>query len=239
MYNIHIGGNDMKTIGLIGGMSWESTTQYYRIINEKINSELGGFSSGKIILYSVDFDEIEYYMRNNMWEKVELILSQAAVKLEEAGADFILICTNTMHKLYSQIQSKLNIEILHIADATAEAILNANIKKVGLLGTKATMELEFYKSRLTSKGIEVIIPKEDDRELVHNIIFNELCIGEIKKESRIEYKRIIKELVIKGADGIILGCTEIPLLINNKDSSVPLFDTTLIHVMKAVEKSLD
>lgn len=229
----------MKTIGLIGGMSWESTTQYYRIINEKINSELGGFSSGKIILYSVDFDEIEYYMRNNMWEKVELILSQAAVKLEEAGADFILICTNTMHKLYSQIQSKLNIEILHIADATAEAILNANIKKVGLLGTKATMELEFYKSRLTSKGIEVIIPKEDDRELVHNIIFNELCIGEIKKESRIEYKRIIKELVIKGADGIILGCTEIPLLINNKDSSVPLFDTTLIHVMKAVEKSLD
>lgn len=229
----------MKTIGLIGGMSWESTTQYYRIINEKINSELGGFSSGKIILYSVDFGEIEYYMRNNMWEKVELILSQAAVKLEEAGADFILICTNTMHKLYSQIQSKLNIEILHIADATAEAILNANIKKVGLLGTKATMELEFYKSRLTSKGIEVIIPKEDDRELVHNIIFNELCIGEIKKESRIEYKRIIKELVIKGADGIILGCTEIPLLINNKDSSVPLFDTTLIHVMKAVEKSLD
>lgn len=228
----------MKTIGLIGGMSWESTAQYYRLINEKIKLELGGFSSAKIILYSVDFGEVEYYMRNNMWEKVELILSQAAVKLEEAGADFILICTNTMHKLYSQIQSKLNIEILHIADATAEEILKANIKKVGLLGTKATMELEFYKSRLTSKGIEVIIPKEDDRELVHSIIFDELCIGEINKESRIEYKRIIEELVIKGAEGIILGCTEIPLLINNKDCSLPLFDTTLIHAMKAVEKSL-
>ncbi|QWQ28859.1 aspartate/glutamate racemase family protein [Bacillus sp. JNUCC-22] len=228
----------MKTIGLIGGMSWESSAEYYRIINEEIKKKLGGLHSAKCLLYSVDFKEIEHYQSIGAWDKAGEALGQVARSLEKAGADFIVICTNTMHKVLGYIQEMITIPILHIADATAEQIIRQDIRSVGLLGTKYTMEQDFYKSRIASHDINVIVPDDDERELINNIIYLELCLGEIKQSSKNIYKKIINNLVDRGAEGIILGCTEIGLLVKVEDSEVPLFDTTLIHAQKAVNKSL-
>jgi len=228
----------MKTIGLIGGMSWESSTAYYRIINEEMKRRLGGFHSAKCILYSVDFEEIELCQRNGEWGKTARILSDAARSLKAAGADFIILCTNTMHKVAEQIQAGAGIPLLHIADITARQVLSHGIKTIGLLGTKYTMEQEFYKSRLESQGIKVLIPNEGDRAIVNAVIYDELCLGKIIDGSRDEYKRIIRELIEQGAEGIILGCTEIGLLVKPEDSDVPLFDTTLIHAVGAVDYAL-
>ncbi|ASS64105.1 MULTISPECIES: aspartate/glutamate racemase family protein [Bacillus] len=228
----------MKTIGLIGGMSWESSAEYYRIINEEIKKKLGGLHSAKCLLYSVDFKEIEHYQSIGAWDKAGEALGQVARSLEKAGADFIVICTNTMHKVLGYIQEMITIPILHIADATAEQIIRQDIRSIGLLGTKYTMEQDFYKSRIASHDINVIVPDDDERELINNIIYQELCLGEIKQSSKNIYKKIINNLVNRGAEGIILGCTEIGLLVKAEDSKVPLFDTTLIHAQKAVNKSL-
>ncbi|MGU9966555.1 aspartate/glutamate racemase family protein [Bacillus velezensis] len=228
----------MKTIGLIGGMSWESSAEYYRIINEEIKKKLGGLHSAKCLLYSVDFKEIEHYQSVGAWDKAGEALGEVARSLEKAGADFIVICTNTMHKVLGYIQEMITIPILHIADATAEQIIRQDIRSVGLLGTKYTMEQDFYKSRIASHDINVIVPDDDERELINNIIYQELCLGEIKQSSKNIYKKIINNLVDRGAEGIILGCTEIGLLVKAEDSKVPLFDTTLIHAQKAVNKSL-
>lgn len=228
----------MKTIGLIGGMSWESSAEYYRIINEEIKKKLGGLHSAKCLLYSVDFKEIEHYQSIGAWDKAGEALGQVARSLEKAGADFIVICTNTMHKVLGYIQEMITIPILHIADATAEQIIRQDIRSVGLLGTKYTMEQDFYKSRIASHDINVIVPNDEERELINNIIYQELCLGEIKQSSKNIYKKIINNLVDRGAEGIILGCTEIGLLVKAEDSKVPLFDTTLIHAQKAVNKSL-
>ena len=229
----------MKTIGLIGGMSWESTIPYYRIINETVNERLGGLHSAKIILYSVEFDEIEKCQASGEWDKSASILSDAAKKLELAGADFIIICTNTMHKVAGQIQAEINIPIVHIADATADELLKDNLSKVALLGTRYTMTQDFYKEELINRGINVIIPDEADVEIINHIIFNELCVGIICEESRENYKEIIKKLKDAGAEGVILGCTEIGLLIHQEDSVLKVFDTTEIHAKKAAEKALD
>lgn len=229
----------MKTIGLIGGMSWESTIPYYRIINEEIKNRLGGFHSAKIILYSVDFDEIEKCQSNNEWEKSGEILGKAAQGIEAAGADFLLICTNTMHKVVPQIASMIRIPIIHIADAAADKLEKCNIRRVGLLGTKYTMTQDFYKQRLTDRGIEVLIPEENDIETVNSVIFNELCLGEIKEASRIKFREIITRLKENGAEGITLGCTEIGLLISQADSDIPIFDTTVIHAKKTAETALE
>ncbi len=229
----------MKTIGMIGGMSWESTIPYYRIINEEIKNRLGGLHSAKIILYSVEFDEIEKCQSANEWEKSGEILGHAAKGVEAAGADFLLICTNTMHKVVPQIASMIRIPIIHIADATAEELEKENVRRVGLLGTKYTMTQDFYKKRLTDRGIEVLIPDDGDIEAVNSIIFNELCLGEIRDESRCRFKEVIKKLQKNGAEGVILGCTEIGLLISRSDADIPVFDTTVIHAKKAAEKALE
>lgn len=228
----------MKTIGLIGGMSWESSAKYYKIINEEVNRRLGGLHSAKCVLYSVDFAEIETHQRNGEWEKAGHILINAAYALEKAGADFILICTNTMHKVADMVQAHIKIPLLHIADITANVILAKGIKTIGLLGTKYTMEQNFYKSCLENKGISVLVPGEHDRELVNFIIFNELCLGQIKEKSRIIYIEIMNKLIALGAEGIILGCTEIGILIKQEDSLVPVFDTTLLHALGAVNLAL-
>ncbi|WP_432356034.1 aspartate/glutamate racemase family protein [Sporosarcina sp. A2] len=228
----------MKIIGLIGGMSWESSAKYYRIINEEVKKRLGGLHSAKCLLYSVDFEEIERFQTKGEWDNAGEKLGDAASSLEKAGAEFILICTNTMHKVVDIIQSKINIPILHIADATAEQINKQEITNIGLLGTRYTMEQEFYKSRIESKGINVIVPNTEERESVNKIIFDELCLGKIHQESRDYYKSAIQNLIISGAQGIILGCTEIGLLIKPGDSEVPLFDTTYIHALEAVNLSL-
>jgi aspartate racemase len=229
----------MKTIGLIGGMSWESSSEYYRIINEEVKQRLGGLHSAKCILYSVDFEEIEICQRNGEWEKTAQILTDAARSLEVAGADFIVICTNTMHKVADKIQAGIHIPLLHIADITAQQVLSKGIKTIGLLGTRYTMEQDFYKSRLETQGIKVLIPKETDRVIINSVIYNELCLGQIIDESRARYKTIIEDLIEQGADGIILGCTEIGLLVKPEDSNVPLFDTTLIHARGAVDYALN
>lgn len=229
----------MKTIGLIGGMSWESTIPYYKIINEAVKARLGGLHSAKIILYSVEFDEIERCQSSGDWEKSGDILGRAAQGLEAAGADFLLICTNTMHKVAPQIASMVHIPILHIADATAGALEKHHIRRVGLLGTKYTMTQDFYRQRLTDRGIDVLIPDGADIDLVNDVIFHELCVGELKDASRREFQRIIGRLEEKGAEGVILGCTEIGLLIHQADSSLPVFDTTLIHAGCAAEMALD
>ena len=228
----------MKTIGLIGGMSWESSAEYYRLINEEVKQRLGGLHSAKCVLYSVDFDEIEICQRNGEWEKAGQILADAAYRLQLAGADFIVICTNTMHKVVDQIQARINIPLLHIADIAAQKVLSCRIKTVGLLGTQYTMEQNFYKSRLEARGIKVLIPKESDRVIVNTVIYNELCLGKIVEESRAKFKRIIEDLTEQGAEGIILGCTEIGLLVKPEDSTVPLFDTTLLHALGAVDFAL-
>lgn len=229
----------MKTIGLIGGMSWESTISYYKIINEAVKARLGGLHSAKIILYSVEFDEIERCQSSGDWEKSGSILGGAAQALEAAGADFLLICTNTMHKVAPQIASMVRIPIVHIADATAGELEKSHIRRVGLLGTKYTMTQDFYKQKLTDRGIDVLIPDEADIELVNDVIFHELCVGEINDASREQFRRIIGGLGEKGAEGVILGCTEIGLLIHQADSPLPVFDTTLIHAGRAVEIALD
>ena len=230
----------MKTIGMLGGMSWESTVNYYRIINEEIKNKLGGLSSAKICMYSVNFEEIEKFMRVGDWKNVAAKLSDAAHKIEKGDADFLLICTNTMHIVAPEIEKNINIPILHIADATADKIKKYNIKSIGLLGTKPTMEEDFYKKRLEEKhGINVIVPNAGDRQIVHDVIFNELCLGKANTGSREEYIRIIQDLIDQGAQGIILGCTEIILLVQQDDISVPVFDTTEIHAKSAVKKALE
>lgn len=229
----------MKTIGLIGGMSWESTVNYYQIINEVVKKELGGLHSARCILYSVDFDEIERCQSAGKWEKSGEILGQAARSLEAAGADFILICTNTMHKVFDQVQRYVKIPFIHIAQVTADVLKREKITKVGLLGTKYTMEQDFYKEKLAENGINVIIPDKDDIEAVNFIIFHELCVGKIKDESRKKYLEIIDKMFVKGIQGVILGCTEIGLLIHQEDTPIKLFDTTLIHGEAAAYMSLD
>ncbi len=228
----------MKTIGLIGGMSWESTVSYYKIINETIKESLGGLHSAKILLYSVDFEEIEKCQAQGDWQKSGEILTEIAIKLEKAGADFIAICTNTMHKVADMVQEKINIPIIHIATATADEIINNNIKKIALLGTKYTMTQDFYKQKLIDRNIEVIVPNDEDIEIINNIIYNELCLGVIDKKSKEEYIKIINKLYEKGAEGVILGCTEIGLLIEDKDINIPVFDTAYIHAKKLANLSI-
>jgi aspartate racemase len=228
----------MKCIGLIGGMSWESSVEYYKILNEEIKNILGGFNSAECILWSVNFDEIELYQRTNDWEKCGQILNEAAKNLEKAGADLIILCTNTMHKVSELLLQNVNIPFLHIADMTADAIIKEKIDIVGLLGTKYTMSEEFYKSKLIERGITVITPDEKDQNIVNEIIYNELCKGIIEERSRNEYVKIIDKIIEKGGKGIILGCTEIGLLIKEKDVSVKIFDTTIIHAKKAIEFAL-
>lgn len=229
----------MKTIGLIGGMSWESSIEYYRIINQTAKEKLGGLHSAKSLMVTVDFAEIEKLQHEDRWEEAGQILVKCAQDLERGGADFIVLCTNTMHKLADQIIANVNIPFLHIADATAEKIVAADMKKVGLLGTRFTMEHDFYKGRLIQNyGLDVLVPNEKDREIIHRVIYDELVQGKIVDSSREEYKRIMKALIAQGAEGIILGCTEIELLVKQSDSSVQLFPTTSIHAISAVEYAL-
>lgn len=229
---------NLKTIGLIGGMSWESTVTYYKIINETVKEKLGGLHSAKCILYSVDFQEIEECQANGNWEKSGEILGEATYNLEKAGADFIVICTNTMHKVVNQIKEKISIPILHIAEMTAEKILEKGLKNIALLGTKYTMEQDFYKSKLIEKGINVIIPDKNDIEIINEVIYDELCLGTINSNSKKKFLEIVDKLRSKGAEGIILGCTEIGLLIKNADTDVPLFDTAIIHAEQAAIYSI-
>lgn len=229
----------MKTIGLLGGMSWESTAEYYRAINQGVNESLGGLHSAQIILHSVDFAPIEKLQHQGDWDGTAQILCKAAQSIERAGADFLLLCTNTMHKVAPEIERAIEIPLLHIADATAEHLINSGIKKVGLIGTAFTMEQEFYKGRLTNKyGLEIIVPNNNDRQLIHDVIFKELCLGNIVEQSRAEYLRIIEQLASQGAEAVILGCTEIGMLIDQSDTLVILCDTTAIHAAKAVEVAL-
>ncbi len=229
----------MKTIGLLGGMSWESTTDYYRLINTKIKEQLGGLHSAKLVLYSVDFAEIEILQQQGNWQKAGQLLTDAAQNIEKAGADFLLICTNTMHIVADTIAHNIQIPIIHIADATGDALLNKGITQVGLLGTAFTMEKDFYKKRLIDQyGLHVITPDSADRKRVHTIIYDELCSGIIRQSSKETYLSIIDKLVENGAQAIILGCTEIGMLIKQSDTSIPLFDTTLIHAEKAVTLAL-
>lgn len=223
----------MKTIGLLGGMSWESTVTYYQIVNEVTKRELGGLHSAKVLLYSVDFSEIEKCQAEGDWAKSADILSEAAKSLEKAGADFIIICTNTMHKVAPQIQSRIGIPIIHIAESTADVLKQRNIQKVALLGTKYTMTQDFYKDKLAKAGISVLIPDDASIEIVNDIIYNELCLGIISPQSKKKYIAIIEKLAQRGAQGVILGCTEIGLLVQQKDTSLPVFDTTQIHAEKA------
>ena len=230
----------MKTIGLLGGMSWESTSGYYRTINEGIKDRLGGLHSAQIVMFSVDFDPIEKLLHEGDWEEITNILSGAAERIEAAGADFLLICTNTMHKVAPQIEDAINIPFLHIADATGEILVSKNIKTVGLLGTAFTMEQAFYKGRIEDRfGLKILIPSEVDRRIIHDVIFKELCLGEINPESKQQFLGIIETLSKKGAEGVILGCTEIGMLVNQTDTEVALFDTTEIHAEAAVEKAIN
>ena len=229
----------MKTIGLIGGMSWESSIEYYRVINETAKEKLGGLHSAKSLMVTVDFAEIEKLQHADRWEEAGQILVKCAQDLERGGADFIVLCTNTMHKLADKIIAGVNIPFLHIADATAEKIRAADIKRIGLLGTRFTMEHDFYKGRLIDNfGLDVLIPEKADRDIVHRVIYEELVQGKIVDASRNEYKRIMQDLLAKGAQGIILGCTEIELLVKDGDCNAPLFPTTRIHAVAAVEKAL-
>ena len=228
----------MKTIGLIGGMSWESTATYYKIINEEIKAHLGGLHSAKILLYSVDFSEIEECQAKGEWEKAGLILADCAKRLEGAGAEFIAICTNTMHKVVPQIKANLQIPILHIADASACEIKSQGIANTILLGTKYTMTQDFYKERLINSGIEVFIPNESEIEFINSVIYNELCLGKILSSSKDKFLKIIDRLANLGAKSVILGCTEIGLLISQDDLEIPVFDTTIIHAKKCAKMAL-
>ncbi|MGB0866022.1 MAG: aspartate/glutamate racemase family protein [Granulosicoccaceae bacterium] len=229
----------MKTIGLIGGMSWESTADYYRNLNNGIKAKLGGLHSAKIALLSVDFAEIEKLQHAGDWEATATILANAARRVEAAGADFILICTNTMHKVAPQVEAAVGIPLLHLADATGQNLVDDGIKRVGLLGTAFTMEQDFYKGRLKDKhGLEVLVPSAADRKIVHDIIYGELCLGQVKDDSRREYLRIIDQLAADGAQAVILGCTEIGMLVSQSDTHVQLYDTTTIHAERAVALAL-
>jgi aspartate racemase len=230
----------MKIIGMIGGMSWESSIEYYRIINETVRNELGGLHSAKSIMYSVEFAEIEALQHQDRWDDAGQIMISAARSIESAGADCVIICTNTMHKLYDIVQQNIKIPMLHIADPTAEAIKDKAMHRIALLGTRFTMEEDFYKGRLADKhGLKVMIPSATEMEIVHTVIYHELCSGIINSESEQKYVDIIRRLVEEGAQGIILGCTEIGLLVKQEDSPVPLFDTTEIHAKAAVKYALE
>jgi len=229
----------MKTIGLLGGMSWESTSEYYRMINEGVKRRLGGLHSAKIAMFSVDFDPIEKMQHNGDWDGAAASLCTAARQVEAAGADFLLICTNTMHKVALQVEKAVQIPLLHIADATASVLAAQGIRKVGLLGTAFTMEQDFYKGRLMTKfGVDVLIPSAEDRQIVHDIIYGELCLGNLNRDSKHKYLRIIDRLSKKEAEAVILGCTEIGLLVKQDETQARLFDTTAIHAEKAVEYAL-
>lgn len=229
----------MKTIGMLGGMSWESTASYYKAINEGVKSELGGLHSAKICLYSVNFDEIEKLQHEGKWNETALILANAAKSVEAGGADFLMICTNTMHKVVPEIEAEISIPILHIADATANKLVADGVKKVGLLGTRFTMEQDFYKSRLIDNfGVDVVVPDTNGQTVVHNVIYDELCRGIISSESREQYLSIVNDLHEQGAEAVILGCTEIALLIQQEHTRVPLYDTTEIHAAQAVQLAI-
>lgn len=229
----------MKTVGLIGGMSWESTALYYQRLNEAIKEQCGGLHSAKVLLYSVDFAEIEHYQVSGEWETCGKILGSIAQNLEHGGADFILLCTNTMHKVVPQMKEHISIPVIHIADATAEVLLQKGIRKVGLLGTKYTMTEDFYRDRIASNGIHVVTPCEQDMDIVHSVIFEELCLGTVSISSRKEFQRIVNHLKEEGAEGVILGCTEICMLLQQEHVSLPLFDTTEIHANKAASLLLE
>lgn len=229
----------MKTIGLIGGMSWESTVTYYQEVNRLVKGRLGGLHSARVLLSSVDFAEIEECQASGDWDRSAAILAGAARGLERAGAELILICTNTMHKVFSQVQGAVSVPLLHIADATADALEEAGVSTVALLGTKYTMLEDFYKDRLVRRGVRVLIPGAEDVELVNHVIFDELCLGKLEPGSKAQFLRIIGELSAQGAQGVILGCTEIGLLISQEDTPLPVFDTTLIHAARAVKWALE
>lgn len=226
----------MKTIGLIGGMSWESSLLYYQHFNKLTNQKFGHLHSAPCILYSLDFEPVVQLQKQGKWEESASLLIHAAQQLEKAGADIILIGTNTMHKVAEQVQANIQVPLLHIADVTGNAIQSDKLKKVALLGTKFTMEQDFYRNILKEKyGIEVIIPSDEERQIIHDIIFKELCLGQILETSKKKYLKIIQELIHSGAEGIILGCTEIPLLINSTDINIPMYDTTYLHASYAVD----
>ncbi len=229
----------MKTIGLVGGMSWESTALYYRLINEGVKKRLGGLHSAKIVLYSVDFQEIEALQHAGEWDRAGEVLAAAGRAVEAAGADFLLICTNTMHRVAEQVESAISIPLLNLADATAERILARGMRTVGLLGTAFTMEQDFYRGRLENRGIEVLVPGAADRAVVHRVIYEELCQGRVKEGSRAEFLGIIDALGERGAEGVIEGCTEIVMLVDERHTHMPLFDTTAIHADEAVRLALD
>lgn len=229
----------MKTLGLIGGMSWESTLSYYRLINEAVRQRRGGLRSARLVLYSVDFHEIEVLQREGRWDEAGAVLAQAARALDAAGAELLVLCTNTMHKVASAIEAATPRPLLHIADPTAEAIRDAGLQRVGLLGTRFTMEQDFYRQRLEQRhGIDVLVPDAADREQVHRIIYDELCRGEVREASRVIYRAVIERLVERGAEAVILGCTEISLLVGTADARVPLFDTTTLHAQRAAALAL-
>lgn len=229
----------MKTIGLLGGMSWESTVPYYQIINRAVGEQLGGLHSAKILLYSVDFDEIESLQHADRWDEAGSRLSEAALVLEEGGADFLVLCTNTMHRVAPAIEARVRIPLLHIADPTARAIQSAGLSRVALLGTRFTMEQDFYRGRLAREfGLKVEVPDSSSRELIHRVIYQELCRGVISESSREELRRVVSDLVGLGAQGVILGCTEIGLLLRPEDVSIPLFDTALLHAEAAASLAL-
>ena len=230
----------MKTIGMIGGMSWESSLEYYRRVNQLVKAKLGGFHSAKCLMYSVDFHDIEELQHRDDWEKAAEMMIDAAGKVEKGGADFLIICTNTMHKVAEAVRAHIRIPLLHIADPTADKVKSHGITKVALLGTRFTMEEDFYKGRLIQNhGLEVIVPPDDEMDIVHRVIYDELCLGAIHPSSRDQYLKIVDHLIDKGAEGVILGCTEIGLLIKNGDSRIPFFDTTSIHAEAAVAYALD
>jgi aspartate racemase len=229
----------MKTIGLVGGMSWESTLEYYRIINQYTKERLGGFHSARIVMYSVDFAEVESQQHEGRWDDLTRLMIDAAQRVERGGAELLVICTNTMHKMADDVQKDIRIPIVHIVDVTAEAIKSRSMKRVGLLGTRFTMEQDFYKGRLVrNHALEVLVPEEKEREDIHRILYNELCLGEIKEKSKGTFQNIIAHLAARGAQGIILGCTEIPLLVSQEDYEIPLFDTTALHARAAVDAAL-
>lgn len=230
----------MKTIGLIGGLSWESSIEYYRIINESVREKLSGLHSAKSLMYSFDFEEVEKLQHQGEWDKATQLMVDAAQRVEKGGADFIIICSNTMHKMAEEVQKSIGIPLLHITDATAERIKIQGFRRIGLIATKFTMEQDFYKGRLEQNyNFEVVIPNQEERQIIHDVIYNELCLGEIKQSSKDEYKRIIGNLITKGAEAIILGCTEITLLIQQEDSEIPLFDSTAIHAASAVQYAIE
>ncbi|MFJ9624448.1 aspartate/glutamate racemase family protein [Streptomyces sp. NPDC101181] len=228
----------MRTIGLVGGMSWESTAEYYRLINEHTRDRLGGLHSARCVLYSVDFAEIERLQTEGRWEEAGAVLAAAARSVESAGADLVLICTNTMHRVFDTVAAAVSVPLLHLADATADAVRAAGLERVGLLGTAFTMEQDFYRGRLADRGLDVRVPDAAGRAVVHEVIYGELCRGEVRAASRDAYREIIRDLVAGGAEGVILGCTEIELLIGPEDSPVPVFPTARLHALAAVEAAL-